>query len=317
MRVVLVGGLGFLGAALSERLAGQGWRVVVAARRSSAQRRPRLASYLRGLGVELALAPGGIDAGFLEGLGGDVYYHLAGRIRGSRGMWEAHARLAAVVVEAASRLGSRVVYVSSVRTPGRILGAGRCSRVVEEEPHLDHARVRPETPYERSKAEGERIVASYRGPWAILRPGLLVGRWGYHTEWRLTALASKLRLAPSLPCVPVTPVSGLASMLAGAGEGRYDGLWVNALACTCDLSRVTLEACKRLTGGGCRRIPVAPLLGLAGRLSSEATPPRELWVMARRGYRYESRHPQPPWPSPEEAAAEWASWLKWWGSLSL
>jgi len=318
LRAVLVGGLGYLGAALAERLKGGGWDVVVAALRSSARRRPRLAGYLGGLGVKLSLAGGRLDADFLEGLGGDVYYHLAGRIRGSPDdFMESHAHLASRVLEAAGRLGARVVYISVVRATGRILGASRCSRVVEEDPHLDPARVRPETPYEASKAEGERRVASYKGPWSIVRPGLLVGRWGYHGEWRVIAGLSRLRLAPSLPCVPITPVSGLTAILEMAGEGRYDGVWQNATACTCDLAEVSLEACRLLSGAGCWRLPAAWPLKLAGPVAPGGSPLRELWVMARRGYIYESKRPQPPWPSPREAAREWVEWLRWWGGFQL
>jgi len=317
LRAVLVGGLGFLGAALAERLISDGWEVVVAARRSSAVRRPRLAGYLEGRGARLSLFEAEIDPKGLEALGGDVYYHLAGSIGGMSRMWSAHVDLARVVVEAADGLGSRVVYVSAVTAPGRVAGAAAGSRVVEEERHLDPALVTPETPFEATKAEGERIIASHRGAWSIVRPGLLVGRWGYHTEWRLVHALSRIGLAPDLECAPLSPVSGVSAILEAAGEGRYDGVWLNAVACTCNLSEATLEACRLIRGRPCRAIGVTGILKALGSIAPQDSPLKEAAVIAARCYRYESRHPQPPWPSPGDAAREWVEWLKWWGSTSL
>jgi nucleoside-diphosphate-sugar epimerase len=314
LRAVLVGGVGFLGAALAEKLSRDGWDVVVAARASSLRRRGFIARALGGMGVRVEARPGGLDASTLESLGGDVYYHLAGSISGpKRRMWEAHVGLAGEVAEAAGRLGARLVYVSAVTATGRIAGAGPGSRVVEEEAHMDPRLVRPETPFEETKAEGERLVASQRRlRWSIVRPGLLVGRWGYHPEWVWVARLSRLGLAPGLAWAPLSPVRGVAEVLELAGEGRYDNLWLNAVACTCDLYRVTGEACRLLRGGRCRRLEASRLLALA-RLAPPTSPAREAWAIARRRYIYASRRPQPEWPAPEEAAREW---VEWWASRS-
>ncbi len=311
MRAVLVGGLGFLGAVLAERLAAGGWEVVVAARRSSVERRPGLARHLEGLGVRVE-APASLTRRTLENLGADVYYHLAGSIRGPRRrMWEAHVGLARSAALAAAALGARLVYVSAVTATGRLRGRPPGSRVVEEERHMDPSLVGPETPFEETKAEGERAVASTpKLRWAIVRPGLIVGRWGYHPEWRWTARLARLGLAPDLDAAPLSPAGGLAALLEDAGSGGYDGAWVHAVACTCRLYEATGEACRLLRGRPCRPLPASGLLASLGRLAPPASPAREASAIARRRYIYESRHRQPEWPTPAEAAGEWVEWLR-------
>ena len=225
-------------------------------------------------------------------------------------MWEAHVALARVALEAAEKLGARLVYVSAVSATGRIRGVRPGDRVVEEERHMDPGLVGPETPFEETKAEGERLVAGSRGVrWSIVRPGLIVGRWGYHSEWRWVARLARLGVAPGMAAAPLSPALGLAGVLELAGEGRYDGVWLNAVACTCDLYRATGEACRLLRGRPCRRLPSEPLLALA-RLAPATSPAREAAAMAARRYAYASRHPQPGWPEPEEAAREWVEWLR-------
>ena len=283
---VLVGGVGFVGARLAEHLSSEGETVIVVGRRRSAERRRRLARLLEGMrGVRLALAPGEVSARLLEEQGGDVYYHLAGKPGGPRrAQWEAHVGLLGRVVEAAGRLGARVVYVSSLAVSSDLhasRGLPPGSRALEEERHLEGA-ARWETYHSETKAEGERLAASYRGRWSIVRPGLVLGRYNYHPEARLLRALCRLRVFPASRWAPVVGAGGLAGLLARAGEGRYDGLWVHAVWGS------LWDAAPRLCPGA-TRLDLGPLAAL-GRIAGRGSPLRLAWSILGRKYVWGSRH---------------------------
>ncbi len=267
----LVGGLGYVGYSLAARLAQRGERVVVVARRPSLRlaARRRIAEALQALGVEVTVVKGRrIDVGDLEALEADVYYHLAGKISGPyRVQWEAHVGLLSRVLEAASKLGSRVVYVSSILAYGRDPRLPSGSTVYEEE-SLDDGRVRRSI-HARTKWEGERLLAREaprRGvKWSIVRPGLVVGPMAYHMEWSIARALARLRLYPSSPArINLVYSLDLAEILARAGEGRFDGKWVHAVA---DYYPTMGElfglACRVLAGAPCLGIPLDGLPYLA------------------------------------------------------
>ena len=94
---------------------------------------------------------------------------------------------------------------------------------------------RGESPYHKSKLEGERIVRGFDGRWVITRPGNVYGPGD-------EVVSLMLRLVRTLPAVPVV----------GGGDQPFQPIWVEdlapALAAACersDLAGRTLE----LAGG--------------------------------------------------------------------
>jgi len=312
---VLVGGLGFLGVNVAEVLVGAGRGVVVVARRGSEARRPRIAEHLKSLGVRLELLSS-ITVDALEGIGGDNYYYLIGAVSGSlERQREAHVRLLERAVEAASRLGSRLIYVSSIGAIGEVAGLKPGSVVYEEEVHLDPSRHRHHSFHEATKAEGERLLVSrssqLKGRWAILRPGLLVGPWGYHREWRLYKLMLDLRLAPSLGRgLPVVHVRDVAEVALEAGSGAYDGLWLNIVSPYYpDYSDLVMVGCKLLSRR-CLKVPVGWTLAL-GALAPRSSPIALSWSLLKLGYRYSSRHLKSrDWRDPETMVRDFIEWAR-------
>lgn len=296
-RHVLVGGLGYVGYNVARHLAAAGGEVVVVARRRSlrvAERRA-IASSLESLGARIVVSPR-IDADLLESVAGDVYYHLAGKISGGyKVQWEAHVGLLGRVIDAASRLGARVVYTSSILAYGRDPELPPGSVVYEEE-SLSDRRIR-RSYHAVTKAEGERMLArrgkELGGKWAILRPGLVLGPMAYHLEWKLLRLLSKLRVYPSCGFIlNVVAASDLAKVFEAAGEGRFDSKWVHVVAdYHPSLGELYGAACRSASGSTCIGLPMC----LAARLSAYAPP----WTAAAavgegllQGYIFASRHLQ-------------------------
>lgn len=315
MKSILVGGLGFLGVNLAEVLVERGHRVIVVARRGSEAKRPRITRRLKELGIEVKLLDR-IESNPLENLGGDVYYYLIGLISGSlEKQRKAHARLLGEVVDAASKLGSRVVYVSSIGAIGEVLGVERGSVVYEEEDHLEPGRHRHHSYYEVTKAEGERFLVSrgsqLKGKWCIVRPGLLMGPWGYHLEWRLYRVALSLRVAPRLGRgLPIVHVRDVAEILSDAGEGLYDGLWLNAVSPYYpDFSDLVRVGCKILSHT-CIEVPVGFTLRLLS-LAPRGSPLALTWSLLRLGYRYSSRYLRDRmWRDPEWMVRDFLEWAR-------
>ncbi len=314
MKAVLVGGAGFIGVNLARALVGRGWDVVIAARPGVQARKPAICSEIARLGARLHETFYSRED--LVGLGGDVYYHLAGTLAVSRErMWDAHVHLLDRLVSAASELGARVIYVSAIVAIGRVRGMEKGSVVVEEDRHLEPGRHEWSNPFELSKAEGERLLVrrgkELEGKWAIVRPGLVVGPWAYHSEWKLIYYASKLRVYPDTPPIPITPVSDLAEILAGAGEGSFDGQWLNAVAYNRRLSEITEVVCRELSGSRCVGVNVGGLARILGTIAQPIPAVALFESMVSRGYRYSSRILSGrTWTEPEEAAKAFVRWAK-------
>ena len=315
---VLVGGLGFLGANIARVLVERGRKVVVVGRRGSEAKRPRIARALRELGVDVRLFDR-IEASKLEDLGGDNYYYLIGVIAGGyEAQRRAHVGLLGEVMEAASRLGSRLIYVSSIGAIGEVVGVKPGGEVYEEEEHLSPLRHRHYSYHEVTKAEGERLIVSrgsqLGGKWCIIRPGLLVGPWNYHLEWRLYKLLLDLRIAPKLGRgLPVVHVLDVAEVAFEASEGIYDGLWLNVVSPYYpDFSDLVLEGCRQLSRR-CLVVPVGWTLALGAALGALAPKgsPLALTRSLRLNYRYLSRHlRERRWRDVEAMVRDFLEWAR-------
>ena len=167
-RAVVTGGAGFLGSHLVDRLAGEGWRVVVVDDLSSgsADRLPR--------DVELRIADIATDdvSATLRAFRPAVVFHLAAQASVPRSVADPERDAAVNVggtaraLEAAGSAGAgRFVFVSS---GGAIYGERH--RAATERSAVD-----PKSPYGRHKLEAETLVARSGIPFAIARPSNIYG----------------------------------------------------------------------------------------------------------------------------------------------
>lgn len=169
MKVMVTGGMGFTGSALSRRLAELGHQVV------ALDNKPGIFDdELRELGVEMHI--GSVtDRALLDRLasGCDVIHHLASAFRlvnlGKKVYWDVNVNGTECVLEAARANGGiRVVNCSTCGVHGN----------VESPPAAETAPIAPADYYQLTKWEGEKIAMSYvdRGQWVTsLRPAAIYG----------------------------------------------------------------------------------------------------------------------------------------------
>ncbi|MCS6986227.1 MAG: complex I NDUFA9 subunit family protein [Sphingomonadaceae bacterium] len=173
--VSLIGGSGFIGAAVAEKLARRGARLRIAARRRA--RALRLLPLADPGQLDIVPADLRVPDSLTRAVAGaDAVVNLAGTLtpEGSASFEAIHVRGAGAVAEAAARAGVRALaHVSAI-------GA---------DPHSPSA-------YGRSKAEGERRTREAFPTATILRPSLVFGEDDGFTN-------RFARLVITLPIVPV------------------------------------------------------------------------------------------------------------------
>ncbi len=108
----------------------------------------------------------------------DAVINLVGEFFGDREtLWSANVEFVRSLCAAIRETGvGYLLHVSAATVVGPT-----SHHIVEEERHLQG--VAPATPFDESKAEGERIVASCGVDWAIARPVLMYGPYNDHPEW--------------------------------------------------------------------------------------------------------------------------------------
>ncbi len=184
MRFLLLG-LGFVSTNLGIELSKRGHDVYVTYRRAEGVK-SLLARDLRAHGVSLVHLPeASVDrlSDVLTKIRPDALVNCIGMLRGDRrALWSSHVDVVANICESVLRSSpeAHVIHISTAYVVGRPRNI-----VYEEEPHLDPNVIRPRTPYEVSKCEGERTFMSYvrrglRG--VILRPVVMYGPYCYHEE---------------------------------------------------------------------------------------------------------------------------------------
>ncbi len=215
MRVLFVGGIGYLGLNGLEYHSKHGDHIVVVTLKRSIIKRPRITEFAKNVGADISelpsLADEKIAVRYLSEIKcPDIVYLLVGKIRGKwRSLYEANAIVPHTWTKAVSRLcrGSLVVYVSSTLVLGNPAFCSSNSVVFEEERHLECFQ-QVSLPG-KSKAEGEKEVLKHCGTGnriAILRLGLVLGKGAYHPEWkRLLGLAKRRILLSSNIRIHMTP----------------------------------------------------------------------------------------------------------------
>src|SRR5260221_791751 len=163
MRVLVLGGTGFIGRHVAAALAARGHEVCIGTRRPARAER-RLARRLRGCELREA---------HFEHLGarGDWHVLLAGcdvvvnavgilRERGAETYDRVHHRAAGALASACALGRRRLIHISA-------LGLSNSAR----------------SGFLRSKLAGERAVAASGAPYSIVRPSLLEGEGGFGARW--------------------------------------------------------------------------------------------------------------------------------------
>ncbi|UGA38392.1 complex I NDUFA9 subunit family protein [Chromobacterium haemolyticum] len=170
-RICIIGGSGFIGSYIAERLTEQGCQLTIATRR----RERAKASLLVLPGAQLVEA----DIHRPEALkslisGHDAVINMVGILHGNAAQFDkAHVQLTEKVIAACQSLGvRRLIHISA-------LGAD------ERGPSL----------YQQSKGRAEARVRESGLEWTILRPSVVFG----HGDSFLNMFASLLRKAPFLP----------------------------------------------------------------------------------------------------------------------
>lgn len=152
--MAVIGGTGFVGAAIVDALAARGCRV-------TALSAPRLRTSQARLEADLA-APDSLSriTGTVDQF--DVVVNAAGRSDSGAGdlasLLGANALLPGLLAQECARTGARFIHISSAAVQGR-------RHVLDDSVDTD-----PATPYARSKAEGERLVRARHPSAVIYRP---------------------------------------------------------------------------------------------------------------------------------------------------
>lgn len=208
--VTLIGGSGFVGAALTEAFARAGWRVLIVARN------PARAERLKPLG----------DLGQIAAVRGDI------RVPASLEAPLAGADLAVNLVGILDEKGGQRFAEVQARGAGSAAAAARAAGVAGFI-HVSAIGADPASPsaYGRTKGEGEALVRAAFPEAAIVRPSLIFGANDGFTN----RFASLIASAPVVPVIapgtrfqPVHVRDVAAAILAIAGRlmaGRPNGTW--------------------------------------------------------------------------------------------
>lgn len=278
--VLVVGGVGYLGYNIARYHREVGDSVAVVARHSSVARRQKLAEELASLEARIKIVDdlGRADEALrvLEELGcPHISYIVVGRLHGSfRELLRSNAELPALWTDIISRNcdSSLIVYTSNILAAGRPRKAGE--PIKEEENHL--AGHEPVGLHSLSKMEGERRVLSVcrrgRARVAVIRAGLLVGRWCYHSEWRLFYRLAKIgvsfRGGPLIHAVAAVDVARAGDFIARKADAPRC-MWAYAVGWRGSLSDLHVALPSMLghkirvripapSGGMLYRIPLLP-----------------------------------------------------------
>ncbi|MEL9991903.1 MAG: NAD-dependent epimerase/dehydratase family protein [Thermoproteus sp.] len=245
MEFLLFGGVGFIGVNLARRLAERGHSVVLAKRRGVPPR-PLIAKALSGLRIVEYSDP----AEPLRSVRPDVVVNLVAALYGSREEVErANVGFPKALCAAAREAGwrGRLIHISGAT----VVGPGL---VKEEGKHLEG--IRPATFFDKTKAEGERIVAGCFDDWIIIRPTVVYGLHNDHPEWALLTKLAKMGVAPALrlgfSAISVSDLSEVIERSSGLKSSRH---YFFATECALlDFAEV-LDALEEAAGRRLLRVP--------------------------------------------------------------
>ncbi len=239
LAVALVGGIGYLGYNLLYEHSSRGHHVYVIARKRSAEKRKMLVRDIERYTEDIILFDDlgrttAIDK-FLSKYGcPDIMYLVLGKLIGRwNELEEANAGIPYLwgkkFVDKCR--DKSLIYISSILIAGKPLSKNT-NIIVEEKEHLRN--YSPSGPHSKSKIIGERNILSLcnrGGQIIVIRPGILIGRWCYHKEWRLlfklASLHIRLTGGPYLHFVAARDIARIALLLHNYYD-TYKCSWVFA-----------------------------------------------------------------------------------------
>jgi nucleoside-diphosphate-sugar epimerase len=266
MRILVTGASGFIGRALCAQLLAQGHEVSALVRRAGSQP-PGTRALAGDLGDGAGLAQALADAR------PDCVVHLAAEIasqRSERKLREVNVAGTARLLDACTALagadlssGPRFVFASTVVT-----GDAHGALLSEERP------LPVQTPYGRSKQEGERLVLSCGLPAVVIRPSHVYGPGGWYVDELIAHLRQPGRFAvigSGENLWDVVHVDDVVSALVLSAEHAAPGSTYHVAddepITFYDFMALTAE---RLGLGAPRRVPAALARLMAGRNAVDA-----------------------------------------------
>ena len=215
MKVLIFGGLGFIGSNLVRRLSERGYEVHVAHRGVSGRYRGRVASIV---GRYASLTEYRDPRDPIMSIKPDAIYNLVGEYFGSdREIVEANLVFAERLCRALEGYRDyKLIHVSAATVVGP-----RSDVIREEREHL--VGIDPRSVFDKSKAEAERLVASRIKSWVIVRPVLAYGAYNAHPEWVMLLRFIKRGIVPSMRArISAIEVGELSEILVRALELERD-----------------------------------------------------------------------------------------------
>ncbi|GAY25087.1 NAD-dependent epimerase/dehydratase [Desulfurococcaceae archaeon AG1] len=247
MRVLIFGGLGFIGSNLAKRLSEKGYEVYVAHRGFSGGYREKLASIVSRY-ASLTMYSDPRDP--ILSIKPNIIYNLVGRYFGSeREIIDANL----VFVERLSKAlegysDYKLIHISAATVVGP-----KGDVIYEEEKHL--VGIEPRGVFDESKAEAERIIASRIKSWVIVRPVLVYGAYNAHPEWVTLVGIVRRGIAPLIRArVSAIEVGELSEILVRALE--LDREYFFATECEPYWLSDFVEAISQVYGARSIKIPV-------------------------------------------------------------
>jgi nucleoside-diphosphate-sugar epimerase len=220
MRVLVTGASGFVGRATCSELRERGHEAVALVRRPGSN--PEGTDAVVG---DIASEEGGVLAEAVASAEPDCVIHLAAEIASQRD----EAKIRATNVDGTRRLIEAALAAGAPRFVF-------CSTVVTGDAHgelLEPDRPLPvETPYGRSKQEGERMLRESGLPYAIVRPSHVYGSGGWYEQEFVNRLRQPGRFAVigrGDNWWDVLRVEDAASALVSAAERAPDGAVYHAV----------------------------------------------------------------------------------------
>jgi nucleoside-diphosphate-sugar epimerase len=188
----------------------------------------------------------------------DVVINLIGEISGSeetlrRANVEVPERLAKVV----SETNRNVILIHLSGLPG-VTG----NNVKPEVPHCEG--IKPTTPFEKTKCEGEKILRDNANFLAILRPSLIYGKYGAHIQFVTMFRFAKMGFVPSLGFrFSVISAKALSEIIKNISEAKPKFTYFYVTECEPVRIDIFFEIMAKTLGKGYIKVPIPKFLAKA------------------------------------------------------
>lgn len=246
MKVLVFGGVGFIGASLVRRLHERGYEVFVAHRGLGGPYKERLA---RVVSMHSTLVRYSSPRDAIETVRPELIYNLVGEFFGRyEEIVDANTGFVDRLSRALEGYYAKLVHISAATVVGP-----RGSVIYEEGEHLRG--IEPITLFDRSKAEGERIVSERLRSWVIVRPTLVYGAYNAHPEWVQLLGMVRRGVAPSIRArISAIDVTELAEILVRSADLEREYFF--ATECEPYMVSDFVEAMEKALGVTALKIPV-------------------------------------------------------------